>query len=43
MQARWTLIALIAAFGIAVVLATVTTIRQVKMETSSLPHILTHT
>ncbi len=36
MQARSVLIALSAAFGVAAVLATVTTIRQVKIETSSL-------
>jgi hypothetical protein len=36
MQARSVLIAFSAAFGIAVVLATVTTIKQVKTETSSL-------
>jgi hypothetical protein len=36
MQARSALIALSAAFGVAAVLATVTTIRQVKTETSSL-------
>jgi hypothetical protein len=36
MQARSVLIALSAAFGITAVLATVTTIRQVKIETSSL-------
>jgi hypothetical protein len=36
MHARSVLIALSAAFGIAAVLATVTTIRQVKTETSSL-------
>jgi hypothetical protein len=36
MQARSVLIALSAAFGITAVLATVTTIRQVKVETSSL-------
>lgn len=36
MQARSVLIAFIAAFGAAAVLATVTTIRQVQTETSSL-------
>jgi hypothetical protein len=41
MQARLALIALSAAFGIAVVLATVTTIRQVKTETSVLTHSVT--
>jgi hypothetical protein len=41
MHARLALIALSAAFGIAVVLATVTTIRQVKTETSVLAHPVT--
>jgi hypothetical protein len=40
-EARSVLIALSAAFGIAVVLATVTTIRQVKTETSFLAHPVT--
>jgi hypothetical protein len=42
MQARSVLIALSAAFGIAVVLATVTTIKQVKTETSSLAQPMRH-
>jgi hypothetical protein len=41
MHARWALIALSAAFGIAAILATVTTIRQVKTETSFLAHPVT--
>jgi hypothetical protein len=41
-EARSVLIALSAAFGIAIILATVTTIRQVKMmETSFLAHPVT--
>jgi hypothetical protein len=42
MQARSVLIALSAAFAIAVVLATVTTVRQVKIETSSLARPASH-